>query len=571
MPKRTQNHKSLPRQTRARSAAVTKIYRAAADAYRDAVRAQQAGKTARATQLFQKADRLLKAAGKSGMDGPVGRLPNPKRRAAWIVRLQTAKGKLLEYRVRAHDSTAARARARDFARPQYGKGTKVISVAPEPRQDLLEDTEDRPGRHQRGYHSLPHRQKGRLPNPSFSDIDIDDVWEDAMKLGTQEARALGRSEREHRQRVKRYHVTWYSPKRGKRTGFVAPIEAHTANDAKRQAKAMVTNDPKASNFVAKEVARNPSAKRDSAGSVDVIRYYVSPKPSTITGWYVKGVRISEDGREVVNSQFKWIEEKTKRGARHVAAMLNAELKRLGRYKAINPGLIDLAANLQAADFVQKYIGGSKKRKRNPPTGKIFANAWQNAGRFFWVVYRDSATPYIFGQGESGSLSAARKVAQALKRSLNETETGRKRNPSLTQLSETFQGKASGTVTEYKAASSAPSNLARTGKLVLFELAGVRRAIRVPGAMVAMDTKEKLWLVGPRAPMFKKKAKPGTVDDYGEIKRIVYLTAKAHIESGKLTEYDHDFENPRPRLLVDSDGMPIFKGGGYTIRAEGITG
>lgn len=146
------------------------------------------------------------------------------------------------------------------------------------------------------------------------------------------------------------------------------------------------------------------------------------------------------------------------------------------------------------------------------------------------------------------------------------------NPSVTELAETFQGKASGKTESFKAANSAPGNLARIGKLVFIKLAGRSKQLLAPGAMVAVDTKGKLWIVSNRTPLFNRKAKPGERLDYGEIDRICYLTTKAHIEAGKPTEYVHAFGEDggaRPRLLIDSEGMPILRGGSYEIKSEGI--
>lgn len=146
----------------------------------------------------------------------------------------------------------------------------------------------------------------------------------------------------------------------------------------------------------------------------------------------------------------------------------------------------------------------------------------------------------------------------------------KQNPSVTNLSKTFQGKADGATQELKAANSAPANLARAGKLVFLKVAG--KSIRIPGAVVAIAPNEKLWIVGDHAPLFASKAQPGTQADYGEVSEICYETAKAHIGNGKRFEYVHEFgENGgrRPHLLIDSEGMPILRGGDYKIRAEGI--
>ena len=152
-------------------------------------------------------------------------------------------------------------------------------------------------------------------------------------------------------------------------------------------------------------------------------------------------------------------------------------------------------------------------------------------------------------------------------------TTRKQNPSVKEMSERFQGRANGGAHDFKASNSAPSNLARAGKLVFLKLQGGKQ-VRIPGAMVAIDAaKEKLWIVGNRTPLFTRKAaNANELLDYGEIAQICYETAKAHIGEGKRFEYVHTFGEDggkRPRLLIDHEGMPILRGGSYTIKAEGI--
>lgn len=186
-------------------------------------------------------------------------------------------------------------------------------------------------------------------------------------------------------------------------------------------------------------------------------------------------------------------------------LTNRKDPRLANYKQ-NPGLIDIAGGLQAADYLEGRLFGKKKR-----------------------------------------------------------------NPSVSDLSKTFQGKASGAVSEFKASNSAPGDLARIGKLVFLKLKGGKQT-RVPGAMVAVDTRGKLWLVGNCCPMFSRKAKPGQRLDWGEISDLCYLTSKKHIENGKLTEYVHPFGEEggrKPHLQIDDEGMPIIRGGDYQIKSEGI--
>jgi hypothetical protein len=146
------------------------------------------------------------------------------------------------------------------------------------------------------------------------------------------------------------------------------------------------------------------------------------------------------------------------------------------------------------------------------------------------------------------------------------------NPTVREQSEMFQGKANGKVETLKAASNAPADLARVGKLAGLKLTNRRAELKIPGAMVALDTRGKLWIVGNRAPLFNVKAKPGEGLDYGEIEKIAYITAKAHVGNNKTFEYVHEFGEDggkRPHLIIDPDGMPIIRGGDYTVKAAGI--
>lgn len=146
---------------------------------------------------------------------------------------------------------------------------------------------------------------------------------------------------------------------------------------------------------------------------------------------------------------------------------------------------------------------------------------------------------------------------------------KKNNPSVTDLSRTFQGDADGAIDRLYAADGAPANLARAGKLVFLKVKG--RTFRLPGAVVAIAPNEKLWITG-KPPLFETKARKGEGLDVGEVTHICYKTAKRHIGDGKTFEYVHEFGEDggrRPRLIIDHEGMPILRGGDYKIRTEGI--
>lgn len=168
-------------------------------------------------------------------------------------------------------------------------------------------------------------------------------------------------------------------------------------------------------------------------------------------------------------------------------------------------------------------------------------------------------------------AASRKAARVTKpENTKKLRQMRKRfNPSVTDLSRTFQGEADGALDRLYAADGAPANLARAGKLIFLKVQG--RTFRIPGAVVAIAPNEKLWITG-KPPMFATKARKGEGLDVGEVTHICYETAKAHIEGGKTVEYVHEFGEEggrRPRLIIDHEGMPILRGGDYKIRTEGI--
>lgn len=210
-----------------------------------------------------------------------------------------------------------------------------------------------------------------------------------------------------------------------------------------------------------------------------------------------------------------------------------------------------------------------KRKRNPigkdDGSKRFAfkmalyRTRQGAGSGYWI---DKAR-------ERGATEV--EIAKVLnKEGAITRRRSMRKNPSVKELSERFNGNASGAIHTGKAANGAPSNLSRAGKLVFLKVAG--KTLRIPGATVAIAPNEKLWIVAESSPVFQRRAPKGQALDYGEVQAICYDTAKSHIGGGKRYEYEHQFGEDggkKPHLLVDDEGMPILKGGDYKIRAEGI--
>lgn len=320
----------------------------------------------------------------------------------------------------------------------------------------------------------------------------------------------------------------------------------------------------------------------------------------------------------------------------------------------NPGLMELAGGIQAADYLLSKIGGGKRkrnaeraytpnaicntcgRKANDPfrshdqSGKIVhgciddihtghlvtpsaSSAWHNRPaakqhRAAVKKHLQSLTgrhnPSQGGAGAGATSSDVRsptrtstEVRSPTKTSTvadtrgNITVTGgagagattkvivrqigaRKPNPTPQEMSERFQGHATGAVANYYASSHAPRmDFSRAGRLIFLKVNG--RQLRLPGCVVAIDPRtEKLWIASKteRALFNRKAARAGEVLDFGEADGICYLTAKQHIGSGKRFEYVHAFGEEggrKPRLCVDHEGMPVLRGGDYKIRAEGI--
>lgn len=251
------------------------------------------------------------------------------------------------------------------------------------------------------------------------------------------------------------------------------------------------------------------------------------------------------------------------------------------------GVVEAAAGLQALE----YFGGKVRGKKNPPKAlsrltkeglqKALDRQRAHVSKLTDEMIRQGRGSEKFSDTvkKSDSLSMAYVAGTREVIALREELEKRMKyhgsakpikNPSITVLSKTFQGDADGSVQEEYAASAAPKNLARAGRLVFLKVAG--KTYRIPGATVAIAPNNKLWIVGSRAPLFNTKAKPGEGLDVGEVSHICYETAKKHIGDGKRYEYVHEFGEEggrRPHLIIDHEGMPILRGGDYTIKAEGI--
>lgn len=61
---------------------------------------------------------------------------------------------------------------------------------------------------------------------------------------------------------------------------------------------------------------------------------------------------------------------------------------------------------------------------------------------------------------------------------------------------------------------------------------------------------------------------GTLVLLGDVVSIVYRTAKG---ADGLSEYEHEFSGPLPKLLVTTDGGLVIGGGSYRVTTRGIEG
>jgi hypothetical protein len=331
----------------------------------------------------------------------------------------------------------------------------------------------------------------------------------------------------------------------------------------------------------------------------LIRYYAHATGTSRSGRYddaVTEILVTPEGKEVKGRTILrgLTTAEAKRTAKAMNAKLHARIRKGLRVGRKNPGFFGSEAVAKAKrvqkirPVVEKDTGergeiiGSQGRYlkvkwRNRAKPSLISRSELKRGRYPNVTCNPGLLDVVYGLNAFDSV-AKRKIktnaeVRGQKSEVRSTK-GKPRsinNPSVRSLSEKFQGRVSNAVQTMKAASSAPSNLARIGKLVLLKVKGMRGNLRIPGAMVAASASEKLWIAGNRTPLLNKKAKPGEVLDYGEIEKIVYLTAKSHIGAGETFEYDHDFESPRPHLYVDHEGMPLIHGGEYKIKAAGITG
>jgi len=175
---------------------------------------------------------------------------------------------------------------------------------------------------------------------------------------------------------------------------------------------------------------------------------------------------------------------------------------------------------------------------------------------------------------------------ALKREYRKYKRERRnpRNGSLTDkfkrgiddVSKMFQG-AIRKGRKYLAASDIqPKVTARLGelkKIIVKNPQQGRVVISFDGdAMLSADRRKNLYISGEGSRLTNIQLPKSGLEYLGTLYQVNYVTDKAHIENGEITEYYHPFgeiNRERPNVFVDKDGFLHVLGGDYDIWQEGI--
>jgi hypothetical protein len=161
---------------------------------------------------------------------------------------------------------------------------------------------------------------------------------------------------------------------------------------------------------------------------------------------------------------------------------------------------------------------------------------------------------------------------------NETASDFKRftKDRLIELSKMFQGEASGARNRALSPDMLPQETWRLGYLVQMKIRhnGKVNTINFDGeSYLAGDLRCNLWAVGKDARIEGiRKPSEGQLKKLGKLIQVDYVTAKKHIEGGKVVRFWHplgEVNKDYPTLYIDHDGFPIILGGGYDIWNVGI--
>lgn len=417
-------------------------------------------------------------------------------------------------------------------------------------------------------------------NPGRSDLS----WDEAERLGILKRAGLSKPEAT----IKAFEVSWYSSLKNRRVGFIRPIVADTKSEAIAIARSMIDNDPKAKAFLAKAVQVNPRRHNgivEAAAGLQALEYIGAKAKRGGLGRKPKyNPRRPTQGRAEIPGKSAVYPKKWQ--LRKAVQKTAAQLRKIDKMSPVWKER--LAAHEQAIRDYWEYVDAWQRHNPRAKGSRDAFGVWHaenpsgwnepalKTNQTFKIFFRESAAQPWAEVGSVAAKSVHTAIQKWRRRNKVSGHVTAKRasqaNPSVQEVSRMFQGDTNGDVKNMHASDSAPGNLARIGRLVFLQVEGQRRPLRLPGAMVAADTRGRLWIVGTRAPLFNQKAKPGEALDFGELRRICYDTAKAHIGNGKRFEYVHEFGEDggkRPHLLIDHEGMPILRGGDYKLEARGI--
>ena len=172
--------------------------------------------------------------------------------------------------------------------------------------------------------------------------------------------------------------------------------------------------------------------------------------------------------------------------------------------------------------------------------------------------------------------AAAKIASKTKNPVKRKPPVKKRtrrNPANGTAYEMFTGQDYKGYFEMSVPASAPANLDELGTFYEFkwkDLNGKTHTVdfKKAGAKVVLccdRNRTRLWVAG--------SAKfPLPAGDHGEITQVTYQQKKIHLGDKEKTLYFHNLgeeTGERPIFQIDKDGRMLFKGGAYTIKADGI--
>jgi hypothetical protein len=149
---------------------------------------------------------------------------------------------------------------------------------------------------------------------------------------------------------------------------------------------------------------------------------------------------------------------------------------------------------------------------------------------------------------------------------------RNSTPKVRALREKFTGMPSRSSATMNAPAGTPRNLAKLGRLVSIKAqrGTIKPSRRNPGSgtvWLCADAKGRLHLCTTGARLIE-----GPSRSFGEVREVEYEAVKPHLGHKRPTIFFHKLGEEggrRPELIADGQGGLKFKGGDYTITAEGI--